>query len=124
MARIIIDLRDDENMWSGDIGLRVQNGSSFDGQDEAIVVGETEIVVSVRQLITLHEVLDEWLHASNPTEIGGIKKRMVEAIHMVLEEDHLTVERAIKNKSLGTIADRIADAFKMKGLLPRLRVEA
>lgn len=121
MARIFIDLREEERGWDGDVGLEIRDGNSLDKTDSCLCMGDTEVILSIRQMITLHELLDEWMNGALPTEIGAVKIRMMEAIKSVLDEGGTSTARALRMHDTGALSERIADAFKRKGLLPRLR---
>lgn len=86
MARILIDLTEDESHWNGEIAVRVSDSDSISGDNMAFVIGDHEIVFTINQAITLFDLLDAWMHGGPLREVGAIRGRVRKAIRQLIED--------------------------------------
>lgn len=117
--KLFIDLTEDERWLDGNIPVAMQERDTLTGADSAISIGdEVELVLSVRQAITLFDVLDGWLHGTPTKFVGGIERRVLDAIKMTVEE-HGEAVRAM-NKRPEDLAHVLYENMKFKGLRFRM----
>lgn len=120
MARIFIDLTDDERHWNGEIAIEMRSPDSLGGKDAALAIGDHEIVLSISQAITLFDVLDGWLNGGPVRAIGAIERRVMEAIKETVADHGDLVRAATIKKEPEALARAIYHNMKFKGLRFRL----
>lgn len=119
MAKIYIDMTDDEQYCNGNLPIRVESHDNLSGNDSALLIGEEiELVLSVPQMITLFDVLDGWLHGGPIKGVGDIERRVKEAIKEVSAE-HGGAVRAMNSKP-EVLAHIFYEALKFHGLRFRI----
>lgn len=117
--KLFIDLTDDERFLDGNIPIKMNERDNLTGADSGIEIGEEiELVLSVRQAITLFDVLDAWLHSTPIKFVGGIERRVLDAIKMTVEE-HGEAVRAM-NKRPEDLAHVLYENMKFRGLRFRM----
>lgn len=123
MPRIYIDFTEDETAWcGGDIGVTLADHDTLRGNDPAILIGDHELILSVRQAITLFDLLDGWLNGGAIIDRGGIERRISEALKDAAEDFTPAVKGAI-SRSREELARTLHAYLKMKGLRFRLAGE-
>jgi hypothetical protein len=121
MARIFIDLTEDEAHWNGDIPIRVAENDDISGSDMALEIGGHQIIASRTQLMTLFEVLDGWMNGGPVREVGGIKKRLHAAFRELIESRRGTLGRIFgPTFTEDTFINELAEYIALQGL--RFRV--
>ncbi len=121
MARIFIDLTEDEQHWNGDIPIGVAERDDLGGADMALTIGNHQIVATQTQLITLFEVLDGWMNGGPVREVGGIRKRLHAAFRQLIEERRGTLGKIFgPTYTEDTFIDELAEYIGLQGL--RFRV--
>lgn len=117
--KLFIDITEDERWLDGNIPVVMQERDTLTGADAAIQIGEEiELVLSVRQAITLFDVLDGWLHGTQAKSVGGIEHRVFDAIKMTVEE-HGEAVRAMEKRP-EDLAHVLYENMKFKGLRFRM----
>lgn len=122
MAKLFIDLTEDERFLDGNIPVRITDRDNLTGKDCGLLIGdEIEIVLSVRQAITLFDVLDGWMNGGPAKTVGGIEKRVLAAIKETVG-DYGEAVRAVKTRP-EELAHVIYENLKLKGVRFRLTDE-
>lgn len=121
MTRVFIDLRDEERQWNGENGVEVLDRDSLDGADMALQAGETEIVLSVCQAITLFDALDAFVNGGPVREIGAIRRRVIEAISATLDDNDIRLTKRSSTIVTGEgFAHMLEQSLREKGVRWRL----
>lgn len=121
MARIFIDLTEDEAHWNGDIPVRVADRDDLGGDAMALEIGAHQIVASQTQLLTLFEVLDGWMNGGPVREVGGVKRRLHAAFRELINDRRGTLGKIFgPTFTEDTFCDELAEYIKLQGL--RFRV--
>lgn len=121
MARIFIDLTEDEQAWNGDIPVKVDDSDDLSGAHMALTIGAHQIVASQTQLITLFEVLDGWLNGGPIKEVGAIRKRLHAAFRELIEDRRGTLGKIFgPTFTEDTFINELAEYIALQGL--RFRV--
>lgn len=124
MARIFIDLTDDESHWNGEIAVQIVDRDSLSGTDMALAIGSHEIVLTVSQAVTLFDKLDQWMNAGALREVGGVRRRVHEAIRALVED-----RKGVFGKLFGatftqeTFVHEVEEYLRMNGLRFRMTTE-
>ena len=121
MARIFIDLTEDEAQWNGDIPVAIAEPDALGGAHMAIDIGGHQIVVSTTQAITLFELLDGWLNGGPVREVGGVRKRLHAAFRQLIEDRRGTLGKIFgATFTEDTFVNELAEYIELQGL--RFRV--
>jgi len=121
MARLFVDLTEDEQWCNGKINVRIER-DSLTGVHEALKIGdEIELVLSVRQVITLFDCLDGWLNGGPVKAIGDIERRIIEVVKETTE-DHAVTMRSLQQRP-EEFAHYLYEMMKLKGIRFRLHQE-
>lgn len=121
MARIFIDLTEDEAHWNGDIPVRVSDRDDLGGAHMAIEIGDHQLVASQTQLITLYELLDGWMNAGPVREVGGVRRRLHAAFRELIENRRGTLGKIFgPTFTEDTFINELAEYIELQGL--RFRV--
>jgi hypothetical protein len=115
MAKIFVDLTEDERHWNGQIDVRFEDSDGLRGNENALCIGnEIEIVLSTPQAITLFDVLDGWLNGGPAKAIGDFERRIMASIKSTVEE-HGSAIRAMNTRP-EELARCLYDAMKAHGI--------
>lgn len=125
MTRIFIDITDMENHWNGATGVAVLDRDNLSGTDMAIAFGDHQLVLTLTQIITLYEILDERLNGGPVTKVGEITKRVRSAVDVITDENPVRFKRLWNDLyTREDFARQFADAVKLQGLRFRMTGEA
>lgn len=114
-----IDISGDERWLDGNVPLRILERDTLTGTDAAIEIGdEVELVLSVRQAITFFDLLDGWLNGAPVKVVGGVERRVLDAIKMTVDE-HGALIRAM-NERQEELAHVLYENMRFKGLRFRM----
>ncbi len=86
MTHIFIDLTENERHWDSDIPLRIEDHDGLSGSHMSLVMADTELMLTVTQMTTLHELLDTWMNSGPARATGGVTSRVRRAIGQLIEE--------------------------------------
>jgi hypothetical protein len=123
MPTIYVDFTGDETAWSGgDIHVVMLDHDTLRGNDPAIAIGEHELIFTIPQAITFFDLLDGWLNGGPITEVGGIERRIHEALKDAAEDFTPAIRGAI-TRSADQLAKTLHAYLRLKGLRFRLAGE-
>lgn len=120
MARIFIDVTDEERHWDGVTGVTLREHDGLSGHDMALAIGDVEVVLSISQAITLFDVLDAWVNAGPAREIGAVHGRVLTALKECMKDHGLKVSAAGEARSHEGFAHMIEEYMKLHGLRFRM----
>ena len=86
MARIFIDLTEDETHWNGEIEVQIIDRDGLSGTDMALAIGHHQIVLTISQAVTLYDLLDGWMHSGGRMEVGAVRRRVHEAVRGLIAD--------------------------------------
>lgn len=126
MPRCFVDLTEDERFWNGEIAVRVEAADSLSGAHMALAIGtDVEIVLTISQCVTLFDVLDAWLNNGPVREVGGIRRRLFEAIRELVKDREIGTKKLFSNGyTQEAFVHELEEYIKLKGLRFRLHDEA
>lgn len=117
--KLFIDLTEDERWLDGNIPVKMNERDNLTRANSSLLIGEeVELVLSVRQAITLFDVLDGWLNGGPAKSVGGIERRVNDAITMSITEHPAAV--TAMNSRPEELAHVIYENMKFKGVRFRL----
>lgn len=121
MARIFIDLTEDEEHWNGDIPVAIHESDDLGGANMALGIGDHQIVLTTTQAITLFELLDGWMNGGPVRETGGVKRRLMAAFRELIEDRRGTLGKIFgPTFTEDVFCGELADYISRQGL--RFRV--
>jgi hypothetical protein len=119
MGRIFIDLTEDESHWNGRIDISLVDSDGLTGENQAIRIGDHEIILTIPQLVTLFDLLDGWMNGAPLTNLGEIDRRISVALKQTCSDLGGAVR--MMNENPTGLAHYLKQELQMAGL--RFRVK-
>ncbi len=122
MSRTYIDVTEEESHWNGETGIAIRDSDGITGHDMSLAFGDVELVLTVSQAVTLFDLLDGWCNGGPIREVGGVKRRIHDALRELVKDRGGLFKRLFGTTyTEENFVVEIQEYIKMQGLRFRMK---